>query len=186
MKWKSAKYTEKSEDIRLLRGDNIITSAIRWTDVKRWSMKDIFAYHNYRLEIGDIVLAMDRPWIKSGLKHAMIAEEDLPCLLVQRVARIRPKVNLDNRFLMFLIGSKNFTKHIIGIQTGVGVPHISGKQIKDFTFELPPIEEQKAIAEKLDSLSIEMKKLEKIYYQKLTNLEELKKTVLQQAFTGKL
>ena len=29
-------------------------------------------------------------------------------------------------------------------------------------------------------------KLEKIYEQKLTNLEELKKSVLQQAFTGKL
>ena len=46
--------------------------------------------------------------------------------------------------------------------------------------------EQKAIVKKIDALSLETKKLEKIYEQKLADLEELKKSVLQRAFTGKL
>ncbi|TVM01185.1 MAG: restriction endonuclease subunit S, partial [Candidatus Kuenenia stuttgartiensis] len=37
-----------------------------------------------------------------------------------------------------------------------------------------------------DALSAETKKLEAIYRQKLADLDELKKSVLQKAFTGQL
>ena len=36
---------------------------------------------------GDVILAMDRPWIEAGLKWAFVRESDLPAFLVQRVAR---------------------------------------------------------------------------------------------------
>jgi len=42
------------------------------------------------------------------------------------------------------------------------------------------------IVKKLNSLSEETKKLEAIYQQKLTNLTELKKSILQKAFKGDL
>ena len=47
-------------------------------------------------------------------------------------------------------------------------------------------EEQKQIVQKLDALSAETKKLESIYQQKLENLEEMKKSILQKAFCGQL
>ncbi len=53
-------------------------------------------------------------------------------------------------------------------------------------FPFPPLEEQKTIVKKLDALSMETKKLEKIYEQKSADLEELKKSVLSKAFKGKL
>ena len=46
--------------------------------------------------------------------------------------------------------------------------------------------EQQAIVEKLDALSAETKQLEVIYQQKLTELENLKKSILQKAFNGDL
>lgn len=46
--------------------------------------------------------------------------------------------------------------------------------------------EQNNIVSRLDALSAETKKLEKIYQQKLDNLAELKKSILQQAFQGKI
>src|SRR3990172_5482006 len=98
---------------------------------------------------------MDRPWVKSGLKHAMISESDLPCLLVQRTARLRGGSKIENRFLLYLIGSAKFTHHILGVQTGIGVPHISGQQIKDFRFLRPPLGEQRRIAVNLESLRAE-------------------------------
>lgn len=52
-------------------------------------------------------------------------------------------------------------------------------------FPFPPLSEQKAIVARLDALSAETKKLEGIYRQKLTDLEELKKSVLKSAFAGK-
>lgn len=139
-----------------------------------------------QLKKGDIVLAMDRPWVNAGLKYSEIKEEDLPCLLVQRVARLRSMKDLNNRFLFHLIGSKNFIDHILGTQTGTGVPHISGKQIKAFSFLKPPVDEQITISNVLDEFHLELVKLEKIYQRKLEALAELKQSILQKAFTGQL
>ncbi|QQR77478.1 MAG: restriction endonuclease subunit S [Candidatus Moraniibacteriota bacterium] len=46
--------------------------------------------------------------------------------------------------------------------------------------------EQKNILKKIDALSAETKKLEAIYQQKIKDLEELKKSILQKAFNGEL
>jgi type I restriction enzyme S subunit len=184
--FKSAQYTIDEDDIRLLRGDNIIQGCLRWDDVKRWPADDIGDYERYQLEEGDVVLAMDRPWVKAGLKHATISADDLPCLLVQRTARLRGGANLDNRFLKLLIGSEAFTSHILGVQTGIGVPHISGQQIKDFEFARPPLAEQRRIADNLDDLHEQTQRLAAIYSRKLAALEALKKSLLHQAFTGGL
>jgi type I restriction enzyme S subunit len=184
--FKSSQYSNKETDVRLLRGDNIIPGCLRWDDVKRWPANDTKEYERFWLREGDVVLAMDRPWIKSGMKHAMIMSDDVPCLLVQRTARLRGGINLDNRFLKLLIGSDTFINHILGVQTGIGVPHISGQQIKHFRFGRPPIAEQRRIADNLDALSSETQRLTRIYEQKQSLLAELKKSLLHQAFTGML
>jgi type I restriction enzyme S subunit len=184
--FKSASYTESEKDVRLLRGDNIVQGSLRWDDVKRWPASDTAEYERYRLCAGDVVLAMDRPWVKAGLKRAQISPEDLPCLLVQRTARLRGNGSLNNRFLVYLISSGAFTRHILGVQTGIGVPHISGQQIKDFEFLKPPVKEQAHIADKLDALATETQRLETLYAQKLAALAALKKSLLHQAFTGAL
>jgi type I restriction enzyme, S subunit len=184
--FKSSQYTDSDNSVRLLRGDNIVQGSLRWEDVKKWPISDTKEYKRYELCDGDVVLAMDRPWIKAGLKRAQITSDDLPCLLVQRTARLRGCSSLDNRFLVYLISSDAFTQHILGIQTGIGVPHISGQQIKDFQFLKPPIKEQIRMTGLLDNLTEETQRLESICQQKLAAFEALKKSLLDQAFTGQL
>jgi type I restriction enzyme S subunit len=59
--------------------------------------------------------------------------------------------------------------------------------LKDVVLEFPKsLKEQKEIVNKFDALSAETKKLEAIYKQKINDLEELKKSVLQKAFSGEL
>ena len=183
--FKSNQYTDSEQSIRLLRGDNIIQGVLRWDDVKKWSKSNINGFLVYQLKEGDVVLAMDRPWVKAGLKHAMISIDDLPCLLVQRTACLRAK-NMSNRFLMYSIGSHSFIQHILSNQTGIGVPHISGKQIQSFKLLKPPLSEQLQISDNLDKLYTETQCLETIYRQKLAALKELKQSILQKAFTGEL
>ena len=184
--FKSPRYTDSEESVRLLRGDNIVQGALRWDDAKRWPAADVAEYERYQLRAGDVVLAMDRPWVSAGLKRARISEDDLPSLLVQRTARLRGNGRLDNRFLVYLISSAAFGHHILGVQTGLGVPHISGQQIKDFRFQRPPLDEQLEIADQLDALADATLRLESIYQRKLAALDELKKSLLRQAFMGQL
>jgi type I restriction enzyme S subunit len=67
------------------------------------------------------------------------------------------------------------------------LPIINKGKWEKLTISYPASEkEQRAIVDKLDALSAETKKLETIYQQKLADLEELKKSVLQKAFNGEL
>jgi len=148
--FKSEGYS--SEGVRLLRGDNIAQGTLSWSDAKKWPIYEHGNFEPYELQEGDIVLAMDRPWIDAGLKYASVSRYDLPCLLVQRTARLRGGKNLDTKFLKYVIGSPQFTKYIKFITTGSLVPHISGNQIKDFSVYLPHLSIQKKIAAVLSAL----------------------------------
>ncbi len=184
--FKSKEYTEMEDDVLLLRGDNIMQGNLRWDNAKRWRKSEYEDFKKYQLQENDIVLAMDRPWVKAGLKVARLSKNDLPALLVQRTACLRTKSKLDNSFLFYLLKSKGFMSYLIDVQTGIGVPHISGQQILDFKFNKPSINLQQIIVQKLDALSAQTKKLEAIYQQHLNDLEELKKSILQKAFNGEL
>lgn len=151
--FKSNEYSTDGAGYPLLRGDNIVQGFFRWEDVKRWPISNLTSKHNnYFLEEGDIVLAMDRPWIEAGLKFAQVSQGDLPCLLVQRVSCIRASTQVDQNFLRYLIASYSFVEYIKQVQTGTAVPHISGKQILDFEFKLPPYSIQKNIGSTLRNL----------------------------------
>jgi type I restriction enzyme S subunit len=150
--FKSAQYTDATSGIRLVRGDNVVQGSLRWDGVKRWPRDQIAGLQPYCLQVNDVVLAMDRPWIDAGLKYAALSKHDLPAMLVQRVSRLRGGPQLDTQFLKYLIGSKAFTNHVLAVQTGTAVPHISAGQIKSFSFRLPPISTQKRIANILGML----------------------------------
>lgn len=182
----SSRYTVEGSSVRLLRGDNIMQGYMRWDDAKKWPIDDCNQYSRFGLKEGDVVLAMDRPWVKAGLKRAQITEDDLPCLLVQRTARLRPKSEMNQGFLFHLVGSQAFSQHLLAVQTGIGVPHISGKQIESFRFMCPPLADQIKIADALDNLKVDTQRLAAIYERKIAALDELKKSLLHRAFSGQL
>lgn len=151
--FKSRDFTDEPSDIRLLRGDNVGQGRLRWSGAKRFPAEKAHEFDRYRLAAGDVILSMDRPWIEAGLKYAVVRDVDLPCLLVQRVARLRARSGVDQRFLAYVIGSRGFTDHVRGVETGSAVPHISGKQIGEYEpGPLPPIDEQRSIAATLCAL----------------------------------
>jgi restriction endonuclease S subunit len=150
--FKSKDFTDKPSDIRLLRGDNIAQKYLRWDKAKFWPEHESDKYKKFFLQEGDLVLAMDRPWIEAGLKVARIQEKDLPSLLVQRVSRLRGTDKLNTGFLYYVLTNPLFTSYVLGVQTGTGIPHISPTQIKDYYFKIPPLDVQERIAEILGAI----------------------------------
>ncbi|MEI6091940.1 MAG: restriction endonuclease subunit S, partial [bacterium] len=70
--------------------------------------------------------------------------------------------------------------------SGMAQPKLNQAMLNKIPIPLPSLAEQQSIVQKLDALSSETKKLETIYQNKLHNLEELKKSILQKAFNGEL
>ena len=143
--FKSRNFTEEADDVRLLRGVNIGQGSLKWDQERRFPRSRAAEHSKFRLAVDDIVLAMDRPWIKAGLKWAAVREPDMPMLLVQRVARLRASGSLSQNYLRYLIGSPQFEAYVRPIVTGVNVPHISPTQIRNFSFQLPPRDVQDAV-----------------------------------------
>jgi len=172
--------------MRLMRGDNISPGKVRWAAVKYWPNSNCSDYERFMLEANDVLIAMDRTWISSGIKYAILKKEDVPCLLVQRVSRLRPLASMSFEFLALLISSKAFEKYVISIQTGVGVPHISPKQIKDFPIALPSLQKQAEIVVMMRDIQERTVKMHAHYTTKLADLDNLRQSLLARAFAGAL
>jgi type I restriction enzyme S subunit len=99
---------------------------------------------------------------------------------------LRLPKNIDTEFFWYLLASPYTMNQFISLAAGAIVKNISGDLVKKTILPIPPLKAQQAIVQKLDALSAETKKLEAIYQQKINDLEELKKSVLQKAFSGEL
>jgi type I restriction enzyme S subunit len=145
--FKSQQFTDKPDDVPLVKGENVSQGCILWDISKRWAASDWKKMEKFHLLPGDVIIAMDRPWIPAGLKWSFIRAGDPKAMLVQRCARLRSNNGrLDQNFLRFVIGGPGFENYVKPITTGVNVPHISGQQILDFEFTLPPLSVQRRIA----------------------------------------
>lgn len=147
----SEKFNINAQGTRLVRGKNITTGNLRWGDDTRWWDDSSIDLSKYMLKADDIVIGMDGSLV--GKNYAKISENDLPLLLVQRVACIRAKEGYDQRFLWGCIASGKFERYIDSIKTGTSIPHISGGQIGNYLipdFDLPTQKKIAAILSALD------------------------------------
>jgi type I restriction enzyme S subunit len=178
----SSRYTESDEDIRLVRGDNIVQGTFRWNGVKRWPASERATYQKFELARDDVLIAMDRTWVSAGIKYAVIDDAALPSLLVQRVARLRAKASIDPRYLAAWIGSPMFERYVLSIQTGLGVPHVSGGQLENFPIRVPSRDMQSRVVDRLARLSESCERLHAHYQRSTEDIATLRQSLLQAAF----
>ena len=184
--FKSEGFTQSEEDVRLLRGVNIAPGRLRWEEVVRWSAADTDNFAEYQLELGDIVLGMDRPIIQDGIRVSVVEQSDVPSLLLQRVARIRPGEELKRDFTLLLLRGKSFSDYLAPIFTGISVPHLSPEQIGGFRFALPSLAEQEKILEQLrPSIGAIRSAMDRALSQILL-LREYRTRLIADVVTGKL
>tara|TARA_R110001592_G_scaffold1778_4_gene10568 strand:- start:1320 stop:2666 length:1347 start_codon:yes stop_codon:yes gene_type:complete len=174
------------QGIPLLRGQNIEPGSLRWTETKCFPEVSLSCFRHLFLEAGDIVLAMDRPIISSGLKVARARPSDLPCVLVQRVARFTNFDGLLPDYLYLLLQDISFKNYIQPNQTGSDIPHISGRQILGYPVQIPTIKEQTEIVRRVEQLFAFADQLEARVKSAQKRIDRLTQSILAKAFRGEL
>ena len=174
----SASYS--GHGIRLLRGSNVKRGCTDWSDGITQYWPEITAdIKQYELCDGDIVISMDGSLV--GRSFAQLTQNDLPALLLQRVARLR-STSVSVGFLKEWVCSKFFTDHCDSVKTVTAIPHISPEDIRTFKFLCPPsVEEQTAIANALSDVDNLIAALETL----ITKKSAIKTAAMQQLLTGK-
>jgi len=166
--------------VLLVRGSNVKRGQLDWQDdiTKYWptASPDI---NRFGLQKGDIVIAMDGALI--GRSYAVISDADLPSLLVQRVARIRSFI-LNQRLIVYWVGSNSFVNYVDSVKTHSAIPHISPADICNFLIAVPTDQaEQTTIANALSDVDKLITSLEKLIAKK----RAIKLATMQQLLTGK-
>lgn len=115
------------------------------------------------------------------LKIKATCNQSLVSIYPKNDLKLLPEIiyaNLDGRY--------NEIRKLTG-DTGNDRRGLNMPIIRSIKFSFPKsLSEQKSIIVRLGNLSVETKKLEVIYKQKLADLEELKKSILKKAFNGEL
>jgi len=141
----------------------------------------------YQVKKGSIVIALTRTIISAGLKVAVVPDIYDGALINQRVAALVSNEKLVNQdFLYNYLTTDSVAKYVLAHVNALMQPNLSITDLKNLPVPCPSLNEQRLVVEKLNTLSSETKKLENIYQQKIKDLEELKKSILQKAFNGEL
>jgi type I restriction enzyme S subunit len=100
--------------------------------------------------------------------------------------KVVPNKQLDKDYLFIWLQNPTFKSKIMELALKAAQPDITHAIFKIQKITIPPLKEQQTIVRQLDALREETQKLEAVYQKKIADLEELKKSVLQKAFSGEL
>ena len=177
--FKSSDYRDNC--IRLVQISNVNKDTLDWDSINCVPQTFLQKYKDFELHVGDLVLAMTRPVIKSldAVKIATVSENDVPSLLNQRVGRfIIDKTKINSTYLMLCCQMTEFREYVEAMSGNSLQPNISSKQVEDYSIVLPPLELQEQFAAFVEQTD----KSKLVIQQSLDKLELLKKSLMQEYF----
>jgi type I restriction enzyme S subunit len=130
-------------------------------------------------EKGDILITKD-----GTIGVVRLVETDIEFSIFVSVALIKPVMRELGPYLVYALRASCVQSQIV--RKGAALKHLYLVDLRRLAIPLPPLSEQRRIVASLDAVNTETQRLESIYQQKLAALEELKKSLLHQAFTGQL
>ena len=160
----------------ILIAPNHIESSTGRITYKETSIEQNAISGKYLVNKGDVIYSKIRPY----LMKVAIAEEG--CLCSADMYPINGKSTIINRYLFYLLLSDRFTQFAISQSGRTGIPKINREELNEYIFPLPPLPEQKKIAQILSIWDRAIELLEK----KIAAKEKLKKGLMQKLLTGAL
>jgi type I restriction enzyme, S subunit len=136
----------------------------------------------YVLKAGDIVIGR-----RGELgRCALVTEREDGWLCGTGSFFVRLSDYMDGKFFVALFGSQQFKARLEESAVGTTMSSLNHSILNDLLLPIPPLAVQKEIMTKADKLLLETQRLESIYRRKLAAMDELKKSLLHQAFNGEL
>jgi type I restriction enzyme S subunit len=149
------------------------------SDPKRYITNDGLNGSNAKLfPAGSLLIGM---YDTAALKMSIL---DRDGSFNQAISGVKENSNIDPLFLLYYVNSRK--QSILTQRRGVRQKNLSLSKIKNIIINAPPLNQQRSIVTALSELTGEVQHFESLYQQKLTALNELKQSLLHQAFNGDL
>ena len=176
----------KEKGVRVIKISNIQTMRIDWTDKSFIDMKYYYSLPQFRINENDLVFALTRPIISTGIKASIVDIND-KILLNQRNAVLKPSKDLFKKWIYFVILDTLFTQAFDREIDKTGQqPNISTNSIGNIKIPLPSLEEQKEIADYIETASQKIETAIGLKQQEIEKLQEYKSSLINSVVTGKV
>jgi type I restriction enzyme S subunit len=171
-----------ADGIPLVNPMNIVGSRIVPSNKMMVSEETRERLRSYVLKEGDVVIGR-----RGELgRCALVTQHEEGWLCGTGSFFVRLSDCMDGKFFVALFGSQQFRTRLEGSAIGATMSSLNHSILNDLRLPVPPVTVQRREMAKADELLFETQRLESIYQQKLAALEELKKSLLHQAFNGEL
>jgi len=176
----SPKYVD--EGIPFITQKNIRTDGLSFEKTKFISETDHIKFSKRsNVTYGDILISM------IGVNRGMACVvDDHRIFSIKNVGLIKKALNINPFFLLFYLKSQNAKKYIESESRGGAQPFIGLTKLRKFPVLLASPEEQEEVISNLILIENRIENLVSVYEAKLDSLDELKKSLLQKAFSGEL
>ncbi len=173
------KYSENGE-YYFINGNNLNDGKIEFKErTKRVTIEE---FEKYKKKLTDRTVLVS---INGTLGNVAFYNEE-KVVLGKSACYFNLVDNINKQYVKYVIESPLFQGYAEKVATGATIKNVSLKSMRAFIIPVSPENIQDSIVEKLDHLKLSYLKLENIYQNKLNALEELKKSILQKAFSGEL
>lgn len=165
----------------LVTSKNLKDNSLDFSEIKYISEEDYNKINERsKVDKGDILFAMI-----GTIGNPVVIEQE-PDFAIKNVALFKVPSNQNSYYLKYYLESQTVIDKMKTDSKGTTQKFVGLGYLRNFIIRIPPYTEQERIVAKLNALLAETTKLEAIYEQKLTDLEELKKSILDKAFKGEL
>ncbi|MDZ7849434.1 MAG: restriction endonuclease subunit S [Halodesulfurarchaeum sp.] len=139
-----------------------------------------------RVEPGSLLLALTRPITKNRVKICKYPGDKERGLLNQRVALIESLDENEIELPLYFLQSSYFKSLIEDDSSKTLQPNLSSVSLRDFTFPLPPKNEQKQIISEIERQQSILQETQKTSSYLINKGNQLRQSILKQAFEGNL
>ena len=175
----SPKYQDQGYP--LITSKNLKRDGLSFDDVKLIAEAD-YSKINERSAVhkGDVLFAMI-----GTIGNPTVVEVE-PDFAIKNVALFKVPAGQSGHYLRYYLSSQGVVTKMQSEAKGTTQRFVGLGYLRAFPVLVPPLAEQLALVRELDELSMETCRLEGICAEKIRSLDELKKSLLYQAFSGQL
>ncbi|WP_084419335.1 restriction endonuclease subunit S [Henriciella litoralis] len=168
------------EDFLHLGAGNMTSGSDELVEVKT-AREEKLKSGKYLFDQKAVLYSKIRPYLRKA------ARPDFSGLCSADVYPITPSPEkLTRDFLFHLLLSHEFTEYAISGSNRAGMPKVNRNHLFAYRFKLPPLAKQQLMALAIDQADIECRTLTELYRTKLQDLDDLRQSLLRQAFAGEL
>lgn len=182
--WRGLKAEEYvDEGYPFLSAFNIVNNQLVWENLNFINQLRYDESPEIKLSLHDILIVKDGAGIGkcARVENMPLGESTVNSSL----GVITVSETLYYSYLYYFFLSTPFQDNVLFLKNGMGVPHLTQENLKSVRIPLPPVDEQKTIANFLDSKCSEIDGLIKVKQEKIETLKQYRQSLIFEAVTGK-